>query len=213
MIVRCPIPSAGAGPVAVLIARIAASRRIVVPFAPIYFFIAAATAATASRYHVNHDKIGAAKAEVLQVTRMTLRSARFTAATAAAPRLTFAARFATACRLAATGRAALARFPTLGPRARAPGHVTFAITEVVPAGELASVDTARIGATAARFAAACRLTATADVAADFTPRLARTSRFASARRLAGTIGFASSTAAAMIVGAAEKVTQTVCKAG
>ena len=47
MVIRRSVASAGADPIPAAVARIAAARRVVVPFAPIDFAIAAAAAAQA----------------------------------------------------------------------------------------------------------------------------------------------------------------------
>ena len=170
-------------PVATRIARIAAARWVVVPFAPVDFTVAAATTAAARIDRAHKPMAALAKTNMLETAGATLRATRFTTSaastTAAARRLRttagrLAALAATACLMAA-----------LWTCAGAPGYASIALTSILLTGKLTAIHTASAAASARRLTTAASLAGAA--------------RFASA----GTFATWLTTAAARLLRAAE----------
>lgn len=159
-------------PLSTTVARVAASRRIVVPFAPIHFATATAGAATADgRAHPSTGAKEAREAMRLLTTATATAARRLATVAAAAAGLTAASRFtAAACRATITASAATAA--TSGwPSATAERHVALAATIVRATGKLATVAAIRASATARSLAAIATTTSARRfaAAARFTP--------------------------------------------
>lgn len=161
-----------ANPLPTAVARVAASRRIVVPFAPIHFATATAGAATADgRAHPSTGAKEAREAMRLLTTATATAARRLATVAAAAAGLTAASRFtAAACRAVITASAATAA--TSGwPSATAERHVALAATIVRATCKLATVAAIRASATARSLAAIATTTSARRfaAAARFTP--------------------------------------------
>jgi hypothetical protein len=214
---RLVTAGAGPDPISVHVARVTASRWVIVPLAPIGFAAATAAAITAPTQRVDDHIPRRTKAAMLQTTLMPSRPARF--ATIPATAATTATGLAAARRFAAARSSAFARIATLRARARLPGKFALAFASEALAGELAAIGAARAAAAAARLtgtidlAAAPDLTATFNLTAAVNLRAARaiaawlasTGRVASAACLVS----AAATNSAVIIRATEQVAQTV----
>jgi hypothetical protein len=149
----------GTGPVAALIARITAPRRIIVPFAPVHFVAAAVAAAAAEPIEEAHDA-AATRAEKQSIETAAIASTGPTSARRLATAAYFAAAAAStaaAASITATARAGAATTRFAAARgARAFANRNAAWPAAVPClpGKLGA---ATAVAAAARFAATTNL--------------------------------------------------------